>query len=355
VVVLATAVLLLWWSGIPHPLRNAPLRPSAGALREALARGIGYGRLIGLLLAPILVWAGPVRTARRAWAAGRALTVVVGGLAATALAVGYSALAEDAFVGNYVHPRGVLGDDVLAGFRPDLMPTPLWILVVLVGSLGGLALALTAVPWLAGIPARVRARNLDSVDPIALLFGVTLGGLWCAYLLTDTLQLNHFPIFDRYALGGLPLVAALVLRAAGHDDTAPTAARRVTTAITLGLLALLGLTFTIDSANYDATRWRVGRAAVEAGYSPRNVDGGFEWNNWFAGSAPRWGETKEEHSELLKRRHRGQCVSVVVNPSRLPASDRVVARLRYDSPLRSPVWVVARRNGRRCTQQVIGR
>lgn len=351
VVLVATGVLLLWWRGIPHPLANAPMRPSLGSFREALARGIGYGRLAGLLLLPVIVWAGLVRIPRRAWAASRLLTGVVGLVTTAALTFGYLALREDAFVGNYVHPRGVLGDDVLAGFRPLIMPGPLWSLVVFAGSFGALMLAFAAVPWLAGLPARVRSRDLASVDAIALMFGLTLGGLWCAYLLTDTLQINRFPIFDRYALGGLPLVAVLLVRSADGDATVPALSpdvRRATTAIALFLITILGLTFAIDSAHYDATRWRVGRATVAAGYALRDIDGGFEWVDWHNGISPPIRDTVAERQRDRRRFLAGRCVTIAVNPPRLPPADRLVAKRRYTSPLRSPVWIVAERNDRPC-------
>lgn len=355
-VVVATVTLLLWWRGIPNPLANAPIRPSSGSAREALARSIGYVRLAGLLLLPVIVWAGPVRIARRAWTTSRRTAVAVTGIAVAGLAFGYGALREDAFVGNYVHPRGVLGDDVIAGFRPEIMPGPLWALVVLTGSLGALVLMLAAVPWLATVPGRVRSRDLGSIDPIALTFGLTLGGLWCAYLLTDTLQINRFPIFDRYALGGLPLIAVLLLRAAetpppgraGPHVTARVGARRVTTAGALVLLALLGLTFTIDSARYDATRWRVGEDTVAAGYPLRDIDGGFEWVNWHNGSSPPIADTVAERQRDRRRLLAGRCVTIVVDPPRLPPTDRLVAARRYTSPLRPPVWIVALRNDRTC-------
>ena len=351
VVVAATGVLLLWWSGIPHPLTNAPLDPSLGSLREALARGIGYGRLAGLLLLPVIAWSGLLRIPRRAWAASHRATIVVGVLVTAALTLGYLALREDAFVGNYVHPRGVLGDDVLAGFRPGIMPAPVWFLVVLAGTFGALMLALATVPWLAGLGARLRARDVESIDPIALMFGLTLGGLWCAYLLTDTLQINHFPIFDRYALGGLPLIAVLLLRATDRDAASRVLSddlRRYSTAIVLLLLATLGLTFAIDSAHYDGTRWRVGRATVAAGYPLRDIDGGFEWVDWHAGIAPPIADTVAERRRIRRRFLAGRCVTIAVNPPHLPPADRLIAKRRYTSPLRSPVWIVAERNHRAC-------
>ena len=86
----AALLLMAWWGTVPDPLPGAPVHPTPGSLREGLARAIGYLRLSGLLLLPVVLACGPVATARRAWAAGRATTLVLTGIVATGL--GFSTL-----------------------------------------------------------------------------------------------------------------------------------------------------------------------------------------------------------------------------------------------------------------------
>jgi hypothetical protein len=347
----AVAVLLLmaWWGTVPDPLPGAPVRPTPGSLREGLARAIGYLRLSGLLLLPVVLACGPVATARRAWAAGRRTTLVLTGIVAAGLGAAWLTLGEDVYVGNYVHPRGVLADDVLNGTRPLLMPHALWIATVLVGTLAGLVILWRAVPWLTGL--RTRPRRLDAIDPVTLMLGLTITGLLAAYVLTDVLQINRFPIFDRYALTMLPLVGLLLLRRPEVATSPAPPGRATTVAVTAGLVALAGygLVAGIDSANFDATRWRVAEAVVATGVDARDIAGGFEWIDWHLGRAPRFANSEAERRRIRARTLAPMCVTVAVDPPiTARARGMVVARRRYASPLRAPVEIVAVRNGRPC-------
>ena len=306
----AVLLLMAWWGAVPDPLPGAPVHPTPGSLREGLARAIGYLRLSGLLLLPVVLACEPVATARRAWAAGRTTTLVLTGTVAAGLGAAWLTLGEDVYVGNYVHPRGVLADDVLNGTRPLLMPHGLWLATVLVGSAAGLVILWRLVPWLTDL--RRRPRRLDAIDPVALMLGLTITGLLGAYVLTDVLQINRFPIFDRYALTMLPLIGLLLLRTpASVPAPAPVPARRgATVAVAAGLVALAGygLVAGIDSANYDATRWRVAEDVVATGVDARDVAGGFEWLDWHVGRAPRFANTEAER----RRRFDGASVAIAL-------------------------------------------
>ena len=69
------------------------------------------------------------------------------------------------FVGNYVAREGVLSTDVLAGNRPDVIPSALFNLLVVVGSISGIVIVLAAVPFLIDLPRRVRERDFDARGP----------------------------------------------------------------------------------------------------------------------------------------------------------------------------------------------
>ena len=59
------------------------------------------------------------------------------------------------FVGNYVARDGVLSDVVLAGTRPDVIPSSSSSLLVLLASISGMLIVLAAVPFVADLPRRV--------------------------------------------------------------------------------------------------------------------------------------------------------------------------------------------------------
>ena len=360
----AIGVLMLWWASIPDPLKGAPMHPTLGSLREAAARGIGYLRLCGLLLLPVLAYVGPIRVVKRSWRASALTTTLVATLTTTALILAAATLGEDAFVGNYIHPRGVLADDVLVGTRPFLIARPAWLVLVILGSLGAVVIMLCAVPGYMRAKSRVLSRNnemrarREAPDPIAVFFGLTLLGLFAAYVSTDALQINRFPIFDRYVITGLPLIALLILRdmsllgsqeelvtgrAAGREP-----GRALAIISSLVLLASLGTIWGVDSARYDATRWQVSKDAVAKGFNPLHIDGGFEWVAWHLGRAAVITNTESERRIVRARSLAPLCVTVAVNAPHLSTKTALVASRSYQTLLGQRITIVAVRNKREC-------
>ena len=361
---LAIGVLMYWWSGIPDPLKGAPMHPTSGSLREAVARGIGYLRLCGLLLLPVLAYVGPIRVVKRAWRTSALTTTIVATLTAAALILAAATLGEDAFVGNYIHPRGVLADDVLIGTRPYLIARPAWLALVILGSLGAVVIMLCAVPAYMRAKSRVFSRNgemrshRETPDVISIFFGLTLLGIFAAYLSTDALQINRFPIFDRYVITGLPLIALLILRymslPASQDARAPGIAPGIAPSRALGiisslvLLASLGTIWGVDSARYDATRWQVSKDAVAKGFSPLHVDGGFEWVSWHRGHAGLFADTEKQRRVNRARFLAPLCVTVAVNAPNLSTKTARVASRSYETLLGQKITIIAVRNKREC-------
>ena len=360
----AIGVLMFWWASIPDPLKGAPMHPTLGSLREAAARGIGYLRLCGLLLLPVLAYVGPIRVVKRAWRASALTTTLVATLTTTALILAAATLGEDAFVGNYIHPRGVLADDVLVGTRPFLIARPAWLVLVILGSLGAVVIMLCAVPAYMRAKSRVLSRNnemrarREAPDPIAVFFGLTLLGLFAAYVSTDALQINRFPIFDRYVITGLPLVALLILRdmsLRGSQEELVTGrapgrepGRALAIISSLVLLASLGTIWGVDSARYDATRWQVSKDAVAKGFNPLHIDGGFEWVAWHLGRAAVITNTESERRIVRARSLAPLCVTVAVNAPHLSTKTALVASRSYQTLLGQRITIVAVRNKREC-------
>jgi hypothetical protein len=276
-------------------------------------------------------------------------------LTSTALAVAGLALGEDAFVGNYMHPKGVLADDVLIGTRPFLVARPAWLLLVIIGSLGAIVITLVGVPVLMRFKSSIFSPRVErdslqkAADPISIFFGLTLIALFAAYMSTDVLQINRFPIFDRYVLTGLPLVALLMLRAIPDYTTQETRTpgRAIGLVASLLLLASLGTIWGVDSARYDATRWQVSKDAVAKGFNPLHIDGGFEWVAWHLGRAAQIKNTEAERRIIRAKSLAPLCVTVAVNP-RLPLVKAPIASRSYETLLGNKVTIVAVRNKREC-------
>ena len=202
--------IMYWWSGLPDSKSLSPSFPTFHTISGTLIKDAGFLRLAGLLLAPVVVLAGPVKIFQRAWRASNNLTTLLTTLMALWLAVMYFRVPESPFVGNYVAREGVLSIVVLAGNRPDVIPAWLFDLLVVIGSLAGMLIVLAAVPFVMDLPRRVRERDLLHVnDPLVAVMGLTIVGFVIAY---SAATVTGLPVYDRYALPLLPLLAFLLLR-----------------------------------------------------------------------------------------------------------------------------------------------
>jgi hypothetical protein len=267
------------------------------------------------------------------------------------------------FAGAYVTRDGVLSNFVIAGKRPDLVPSEVYGLFILVGSIGGILIVLAAVPFVADLPRRYRDRELVAVtDPVAAVLGLTVVGFVAAYSLV---VVTGLPVYDRYALPLLPLVGLLVLRstrvvepadATDEPDPAavpvpapaPAPARRsrvVGTGIAIVLLALVGLMYTVDSASFDGTRWKLDEAVVRKGYAPTEIAGGAEWLGYHRQHGPVV-KTSDSRTQPTDQRFALPCVTVVVDPPH--PRRRKVAEADSKLFFRDPVRIIAHRNHRTC-------
>jgi hypothetical protein len=296
----------------------------------------------------VVVLAGPVAIVRRAWAVSNRLTIVLTGAVVLWLGTMYARVPRTPFVGNYVAREGVLSIDVLGGNRPDVIPSALFNLLVLFGSLSGIVIVLASVPFLMDLPRRVRERDITPAEPVTALFGFVIVGFAAAY---SAAIATGLPVYDRYALPVLPLIAFLLLRASKRE--LPTTStpertpqpRRVWAGVAIALLAILGFAFTVDSASFDGTRWKVSEMATQAGYKPLQVGGGFEWLSYHRAHGPlyRWDFAKDRAVKL--QRYTPPCVNVLINPR---SSKRIVAQARTSALTHSSVRIVAIRNRRPC-------
>jgi hypothetical protein len=339
----AALVFLFWWSGLPDSKSLSPSTPDIHSLSLAFSKGAGFLRLTGLLIVPVVALAGPVGIVRRAWRSSRAITTVLTLATSFWLAAAYLRLPKNPFVGNYVSRDGVLSYLVLRGRRPDVMPGALFDALVVLGSVSAVIIVLAAVPFLASVPQRIRNRNLlDVRDPLSAVMALAIAGFAAAYGLA---LLTGLPVFDRYALPVLPLVALVMLRAvltARRDEPQParTVTRTTGVAITFALLAAIGLVYTADSASFDATRWHLAAQVQKMGYPAKDIEGGFEWLGYHR-------ERDIRRGHLYGKRS-GPCVVLRINPPRNNARI-VIASAESTAISRDPATIVAERTRFPCS------
>jgi hypothetical protein len=350
--VVVVTVLLVWWSQRPT-LDTLPLSfPNATRVRSTVQLDLGYLRLVGLLLLPVVLLANPVRIVRRAVDASAGVTACVASVSAIVLVLEYAKYPNTPFVGNYFARSGVLGQDVLAGNRPDVIPA-LWF-----DLLVWIAMASAVVVLLAAVPIVVRFWR-EGAHPAALVRGeggpIAVCG-WCfvGFAAMFTLVgLVGLPTDDRYVLPLLPLVAIGILHAGARE---PRQARGVVSSLVipgaaLVLLLAVGVAFTADSASFDATRWTVAQRATEAtGLHPTQIDGGFEWVAWHRQTGPPVGRflAASDRHRILAAFEAPFCVRVYVAPrTHLPA--RIVASADSSAPTRRPERIIAYRLSKPCS------
>jgi hypothetical protein len=359
VLVVATLALMAWWSQVPNGKALGPQLPNVESVRLTIANTANFLRLAGLVLLPAVVYARPRRIVERALRTDRLLTLrLLGGTVALLLA-GWALAPERPFVGNYVHARGVLADDIIAGTRPYIMPKSLFDLLVIVATIAAVVLVAAAVPFLHEFLGRNKTRSWRTIatgDPVVGTMGLTVAGFAIVYPLATLLRMGFSEltaVFDRYALPFLPLTGLLFLssvavrRAADPEREPDSRARtRTLTGIALGALALLGLVYTAESASFDATRWALAEQVVDLGYSPLQIHAGYEWEGWYRGQGPLTAETIETRKALRAAYFRGMCVTIAIAPPHIP--DKTLAVAESDAWTRKPAKFIAVRNERSC-------
>ncbi len=328
------AALIAWTRGLPGWAPNTPVAPDAGVVVTAGRLALGFGVLLGILVAPAVVRAGPVGIVRAAWRTSSTASIVVGITVGAPLLVaaivrwGTSAAWGP---GNLVRPEGPPGLDTAAGtWRPDLIGDGPRLVVALVGVASATVLALAVVA--AWGPAR-RALRDPRRDRVAGALVVGLTAVLVPATAVASASTEWSVAFDRYLLPAVAPVAILVLLV-GERVGAPIGRSTITArwagSVALGIAFGFGWLLAADGAAMDAARWRVTeRAAARFGLDA--VDGGFEWTDFRA------------RREVWASARPARCVVVYVE--RAVAHPRAPVVEVVQRPLGVDAEVVARRIG----------
>lgn len=347
---IAIIIFFMWWSNVPGPKSIAPHIPNDRQVRTAFIKGAGFVRLCGLLLAPVLIYFGPIRIIKRSYSSSKSLSIAIGAGAALCEAITATRYVSSQFVGNYIIKDGALSIAVLPGKRPDVIPGPLWSLCVLVSSVLAVVLLIAIIPSIVEMWSKIKNRQFFDVDPVTSMLGLTIFGFAVAYTIA---MVTGVQVYDRYALPAIPIIAILLLRA---SEQRAGRSRIALTSVTLIALLLLGASFAIDSASFDGGRWRLAnQVAAENGWRPILVNGGFEWVNFHRGKRG----TVESRASLAKIQAEGSVIRIARFCANLRVIDphtdfgdafasRVLGIRSYKGLLRHDVTIVALRSNRDC-------
>ena len=281
--VLALAgVFLLWRGSLPGFQSLTPLRPHLSSIRATANVSLQSAVLVGLLVTPAIVLAGPWRLLTRSWNRAPRATVGVAIITTAALVAENATRVSHGFIGpgDSVLPSGSFGTALIAGARSNLLPVGILAALAIVGLLSAVVLSVACVPPVADLWVRIRVRNLStqrSMVPIILALAM------CGYIATIVLSLvTELNYWDRYILPLLPIVCILVLLASA--DVVTPKICRIGGAAALVLLAAFGTTYAANAASYAGSSWRLASDAAQIAGSSQRVDGGFVWNNYQSGT-----------------------------------------------------------------------
>ncbi len=238
---------------------------------------------------------------------------------------------------------GVLGNDVLRGPRPDVVPARVFDLLVWIGIAGMVLIALRGVPALSRIRSGVRSGSW--AEPTTLFLGLNVIGF---ALLVPIGVLADLRAFDRYLLPVLPIIAFLVLRPSPEVSAPVDRARGIRSAIAVVALCALGIAFAADSASFDANALG-GRRGRDGGWLP-TAPGGRRVR--VGGMAPPGGAAVRAEAESGRAEASAPAVQRAVlcagGDRRQPGTGRAVAVRRSTALTRGSMTIVAYPLADRC-------
>ena len=252
----AVAALLLWRRGLPH---HFPLPASRLPRRVLLAQTV---LTLGALLVPVALALLPRLRRLRASSALTGIGVAVAAIATTAVA------GRPALLGDYLQPRGSLGPSVLQGPARDVLPSAVWLAIVVA------AVASTAVLVACGHDVLARRDRpvrdlLARSDPDDAALGVAA----LAALLPVVVAIaSRTLLFDRYLLAPAALLACWAIRLA-----VPPRPRRWPAAVATAALLTVGTVLVTDNWAFARARWDLAEQTVRDGVPAHLIDGGYEW------------------------------------------------------------------------------
>jgi hypothetical protein len=276
----ASLVFSMWRASLPGQIAHLP-GGSFAALEANVVHGASSIALV-LLPAAAVGWARCRRQVRLLDLAVGAVAgfLLVGGGIGNLLATG---VMPQVLLPDLMSPWGTPGPLMLIGGRPLLIPDQIWAALNGLGAVATILVPATFTGMIGTVLRNGRASatlaTLRKGSPAWLLviFTGVMGLGLTAYGLTAWL-------FDRYFWSLIPPLAALLLAfqpAMGEPAQAgavtwPRAAS-VAGWLCAGMLGATSLALLLNSAAYDAAKWRAGEALVAAGIPAEAIDAGFEW------------------------------------------------------------------------------
>jgi hypothetical protein len=249
----AVIAIGIWFSLRPDTAKKTAQLPD---LNQAFLLLFAIPHALGIFAVPLLSVGGRLLRSAAFWTFLAGLGSAAYFWASHPFAVGYGSWFPYLF--NTLGPQGYWSDATFyLGQRPVLLGSVLRVSLTVFGCLAGASLATTA-----GWALRQGAWK----NPLVVFSAAQLGVVFFS------------PLFnDRYLLFFLPGTLAL----AGQANLS-TGWQWFTRLVILGTLAFFSIALTHDYFAWNCSRWSLGRRALAHGVAPSEIEGGLEWNAWFA-------------------------------------------------------------------------
>jgi hypothetical protein len=274
VLVTVVVAFFAWRRGLPGFITQDIGTPTSATVRRVATRLAQSLVLLGVMVTPALILAGPGRLVRAAWMRARITTaVVISAIAVTALIEAVLGGHDNGFItpDHYISTQWTIEE----GYRP-LIPSEIAVFLKIVGVIAVAVMLCAVIPAMFDTIAHAGSRHSRATrSPVRALVAVCAAGYVSVYLASSIAGISFFA---RYVLPLVPLVAILVL-AARRVDAGP---RRLAMPCAVASLAVLGTVGTIAAAanaSLDGAKFAVAQQAARALGSKQLVDGGLEWNN----------------------------------------------------------------------------
>ncbi len=272
----ASVIFFVWRHGLPgqQPYWGTP---PAFVVVELL---VNAAFTVALGLVPALAYRAPVWWRARARAA-RAIGMAMGGVLAL-VPIAYARWSWGGgyrwLLGDYLDPRGINADKLLAGSRPVVLPAAVYALLTI--------LAIGALIIVCGLIAeQVALRRAGRVAPRSPASRIVVAHLATGAAVLAVAAARNATLYDRY-LWPLVLSGAIVVLSRQPEPFAASMqvrprraapAMHAVRAVVVAAIVVVALVLTANSDAFDGARWRAASRAVAAGNAAATVDGGFEW------------------------------------------------------------------------------
>jgi hypothetical protein len=276
----ASVSTVLWFGGRDDVLRFTPQLPTMHHAVLVIGSAACY---LGVFVLPAALLSMAGRRLTGWWTSFAAAAGLAVAWAGYTRAIEHQPFTSAMFpsIGNMLTRYGTIGEGYVAGDRPLVFGTPSRIALTLLGCVGTAWLIHQLRPWF-------RNRQLPDV--------LTAYGL-----LQIPFLFISFTYFDRYLLALLPSALGIALSGV---DLSRARVRRATAGVALVATAVFAVMLTHDWLAWNAARWELGRRAVATrDLRPQDIEGGFEWNNWFAIPEGRWRRAQRPSAGLTLPYH----------------------------------------------------